>query len=289
MALKINIKNLIAAGFESGQIGFKDSNGEMAGITGTLSNGSVASMHTWAGVKTANVQIPDDTVEPITGDNTVLGTFTFPSNAARSFEFTVGQLDLDIVNKSQGTNIYTMASYYDTLLGDVLDRDYMDAVVWLRADAKIKDSGKEGSGYFNLVFPNAQATWLGTSLNEQAAMTQNFRLTINPFTRDLVGRSLESNGYGKTEAHFLFWASERRMTLNTYKHDGAASSFVLSRVPYTDTNGKIRAGIFRTNPNGVNGQEVTTSAAIAAATKTVTISGISPLASGHYLNAIFEY
>jgi len=289
MAQQINIKRLISAGFRLGQIGFKDSNGFQGGISGATALGAVSAMYTWAGVKTAQVQIPESTSVAVTGDDGVLGTFEFDSNEARSFQMTLGELDFNVVNKAQGSNIYQVGTYYDMMLGDVLNQPKNDAVLILTAEAKVQDTGKEGSGWYHLMFPSVTLTYLGTNLEEQSPTTQNFKVTVNPFTQTPWGLDLSADNFGAEKAHFIFWGSAKRMTLNTYRHNGSATEFLLSRVPYTDDNSIIRVAGWRSDPNGVSGVDVTSSLAVTAATRTVDIQSVSPLNSGDYIEALFEY
>lgn len=287
MAEIINVRRLISAGFALGQIGFNDSNGYQGGIAGSTAEGAVSPMKVIAGVKTANIQIPADALVSVTGDNTVLGTFEFTSNEPRSFEFTVGELDLDIANKSQGTSIYTEGIYYDFMLGDVPERDFLDGVTIFSSNAKIVELGNR-SGFYHIVFPNSTMSYQGTSLNEQDEVVQNYRLTINPFRTTPWGRNV-NDAFGKEEGHFLMIGTERRVTLNTYVHDGSSTEFLLSRVPFTSTTGIIRAFLMRNDPNGTTGINITSSVSVNASTRTVDISGVSPLNQGDYIVVWFEY
>lgn len=289
MAQRINIKRLISAGFRLGQIGFRDSNGFQGGITGSTAQGAVSPMYTWAGVKTANVQIPANTTVSVTGDDGVLGSFSFDSNEPRTFDITVGELDMNIANKAQGTNIYSVGTYYDMMLGDVLGGTLSDAVLIFTAEAKVTDTGKEGSGWYHIMFPNVSVKYLGTGLEEQSAVTQNFQLTVNPFSQTPWGLDLSADNFGAEKAHFIFWGSERRMTLNTYRYDGSDTDYVVSRVPYTDDNSIIRLAGWRSDPAGVTGTDITSSLSVTAATKTVDIQSVSPLNAGDYIVNLLEY
>jgi hypothetical protein len=289
MAQQINIKRLISAGFRLGQIGFKDSNGFQGGISGATAQGSVSSMYTWAGVKTAQVQIPESNSVTVTGDDGVLGTFDFDSDSPRTFNMTLGELDLNVASKGQNTNIYTVGNYYDMMLGDPIGAGLNDAVLLLTAEGKIQDTGKEGSGWYHLMFPNVTVKYLGNNLEYQSPTDQNFKVTINPFTRTPWGLDLSASNFGAEKGHYLFWGSQKRMTLNTYRYNGSDTTFLLSRVPYTDSNNIIRVAGWRSNPNGVHGIDINSELSVVAATKTVTISGVSNLNAGDYIETLLEY
>lgn len=289
MAFPNNIRELITAGFDQMQIAVLDSNGWPAGIAGSVSAGNVASMRRFGGVKTANVQIPEIPIVSVTGDDGLLGTFQFASNEPRQFDLDTGELDLNILNASQGTSIYQIASYYDTVLFDPQSPSFIDALCIFTSQSQSIESGQRGSGYFHLVLPHVQFRFRGNERKEQEAGTFNWQATINFADKFPWGTAFATDNVGKLAASGFLFFSKNRMTLDTYRMTGSDTTYLLSRVPYTDANGIVRVATWYSRTGGVEGKEVTDNTSVVAATKTITVSGVSPKASGDYLFNLVEY
>lgn len=288
MAL-VNIEEFIAAGFDQLQLAFLDSNGFPAGITGTVSNGNVASMQRFAGAKTAEIQLPETPVVAVTGDDGLLGTFQFQSNEPRQFALNLGEMNLAIMNKSQGTSIYTVGSYYDFAAFDPENQSFVDSVLLASSQAKSMESGNRGAGYYHMLLPLSQLIWRGNNREEQAAIDFPWNVVMNRADQLPWGTPINSDSFGKNALTGAIWFSKNRMTLDTYRYNGTDTSYLLSRVPYTDADGKIHVATWYNRANGIKGLDVTLSTSIVAATKTLTFSSVTPKAAGDYFISLVEY
>lgn len=288
MAL-VNIKDFIAAGFDSLQLAFLDSNGFPAGVTGSVSQGSVASMQRFAGVKTAEIQLPETPIVSVTGDDGLLGTFQFQSNEPRSFALNLGEMNLSILNKSQGTSLYTVGSYYDFAAFDPANQSFVDCVLLASSQAKSMESGNRGAGYYHMLLPLSQLQWRGNNREEQSAIDFPWNVIMNRADTLPWGTPISSDTFGKDAMTGAIWFSQNRMTLDTYRYNGSDTTYLLSRVPFTDANGKIHVATWYNRAGGVEGLDVTGSTTIVAATKTLTFSAVTPKAAGDYFISLVEY
>lgn len=288
MAL-INIKEFISAGFDQMQIARLDSNGYPAGIAGSVAQGSTAYLRRFAGVKTAEVQIPETVVVSVTGDDGLLGTFQFESNEPRTFELTVGELDMTIATQIAGSSIYQVGSYYDFAPFDPQDPSFADCLLLLSSQAKSVVSGSRGAGYYHMLLPLAQLVYRGSNRTEQEAMTHTYTVTINRADKFPWGNAFSTDNIGKDAATGLLWFSQNRMTLDSYRYNGSDTNYLLSRVPFTDGNSKIHVATWQSTVGGTEGKDVTGLTTVVAATKTLTFSSVTPKAAGDYFVSLVEY
>lgn len=288
MAL-VNIRDFIAAGFDSLQLAFLDSNGFPAGIAGSVSQGSVASMQRFAGVKTAEIQLPETPIVSVTGDDGLLGTFQFQSNEPRSFALTLGEMNMNILNKSQGTSIYTVGSYYDMAAFDPENQSFVDCVLLASSQAKSMESGNRGAGYYHMLLLRSQLQWRGNNREEQTAIDFPWNVIMNRDDQLPWGTPVNTDTFGKNGMTGALFFSQNRMTIDTYRYNGSDTTYLLSRVPFTDANDKIHVSTWYNRAGGIEGKDVTGNTTIVAATKTLTFSGVTPKAAGDYLISLVEY
>lgn len=277
-----NIQRAIASGFDMGMVAKLLTDGHTpGGLTGTIANGASASPSRMYGVKSANPQLSTPDVVNVTGDDTRLGIFTFDSEESPSFDMSVGEMDMDIIAAVQGTNIYTIASYYDLSLMAPIGREFPDMLLWFVSQAKGRQPGNKGAGYHSLVMPKSTLTYLGRNFEERSEATFNWNVVVNPFDRMPWGGGPigGSDTFGKAEAFMFEWVTNKRPQILVIKDDTSTNSYTMPYVPWTDGNSNVRFIAWR---NGaIVGQTGSTGAVAVAADKTVTLgAGLTSRAAG---------
>lgn len=266
-----NVQRALAAGFDMIQVAKLLPDGYTpGGISGSIANGASATPRRMYGAKSANPQIPEPTVVTVTGDDTRLGIFTFDSDAAPSFPLSVAEMDQQISSNSQGSNIYTVGSYYDLNMVGVVNRDFPSMMTWFSTQGKASASNN-ASGFYNLVMPNTTMTYLGRNFEERGAAAFGWNVVVNPF--DTLpwgtGNLDDSSAFGKKSAFMFEWVTNKRPQLLVIKDDTTTDTYQLDYVPWTDGNGNVRFIAWR---NGVVvGQTGSTGAVSVSANKTVTL------------------
>lgn len=269
-----NVRRFIAAGEDMAMVARLLTDGYTpGGVTGTIANGASAGLKRMYGVKTTPIALPEPVVVPISGDDTRLGIFTFDPESLPTFVLTVAEADADIVATTQGTNVYTIGTYYDLTLMGPIGRDFNDMLLWVVSQAKSRVSGSKGSGFHSLVIPRCNMTYLGRNFEERAAGTFSWQVAVDVFDRlPWGGSSMESsNAFGKAEGVMFEWFTNRRPQLLTILDDTSTNSYTLDHAPWVDGNGNVRFIAWR---NGVVVGSTGSTAAISIATNgTITIAG----------------
>lgn len=224
------VKQFIAAGFDMAQWGVRV-NGIPYGPTGTIAQDNSAELARLFGVKTADVSVPEADIVPITGDDGLLGSFLFASNQPIQFTMEVGQADLTLAAKTQGTSVYNVGPYYAVNFLSPDSPSYTDVVLLLTSQAKAVETNQEGSGYHHVLLPFCNMFYLGSGFNERGERTVRYSVTTSKTSKFPWGQVLDENTAGTSKYIGLEWFSQHRVTMATYISNGSATSFVLDRTP----------------------------------------------------------
>ena len=265
-----NVRRLAAAGFDMAQVAKLMTDGYTpAGITGAIANGFSAALKRMYGGKAINVALPEPTVVTVTGDDTRLAVFSFDPENLPNFPLTVGEMDADIVNATQGTSIYNVGTYYDFSPIGPVGRDFADMTLLISSQAKSRVSGSKGAGFHNTWLPRVQMTYLGRNYEERGAATFTWQVQVDTFDTFPWGGLIGNNAFGKDEAVMFEWFTNKRPQVLVIKDNTSTNSYQMPSVPWTDGNGNIRFIAWR---NGVIvGNTGSTGAVAVAADKTVTL------------------
>lgn len=277
-----NVQRAIAAGFDMAMVAKLLTDGYTpGGLTGTIANGASASPSRMYGVKSASPQLPTPDVVNVTGDDTRLGIFTFDSEESPNFDFTVGEMDMDIIAASQGTNIYTVGTYYDLSLEAPVGREFPDMLLWFVSQSKGRQPGNKGAGYHSLVMPKTTLTYLGRNFEERSAADFTWNVVVNPFDRLPWGGGPfdGSSAFGKQEGFMFEYVTNQRPQILVIKDNTSTNDYTMPYVPWTDGNGNVRFVAWR---NGaVVGQTGSSGAVAVAADKSVTLgAGLTSRVAG---------
>ena len=271
-----NVRDFTSAGFDMAQVAGLINSVIPGGLEGSVASDTTEYVQRFYGVKTANMQLPEANRVPVTGDDKLLSVFLFVSQDPVTFTLEVGQSYLDLVQEIQGTEIYTLGTYYDISVLSPGIVEFNDMLLVFTAQAKSKKSGSPGSGYHNLVLPLCNMTYRGRGLGEQEAATFSYDVVANPTDKFPWNQTVTEDNVGTTSiVAFEFW-TENRIAFATHNPAGASGSFVLERTP-TAAN---RVLVWDTSTGGL------TSPTVTPATKTVSFTGAT---AGQYLLVMQEY
>ncbi len=225
----------IAAGTNSAFIGFYDDNGFPTGGTPTAPANALVTgnpSYNIVGIKTASPTVPEPEVEPITGDDILIGEFDFPSIATRRFTIDIAVGDLTLDANLQGTLVETIA---DAKVGaqDIADPVELDSYLILQGRAKKQDAGVKGKkGYEGVFIPLAHARPLGrVGFTERGAAI--YRLSIAPQLtgNNIWGVTILEENAGTTGLRARPFSSEYPVAIDVFSGNGIVTDWTLKHRP----------------------------------------------------------
>lgn len=221
---KTNIDRWFAAGFDRAQF-VKSAAGLLK--MSDLANGNGRGMTRINGVKTANWQFGEVNTVPIEGDNQILAKITYEGDTLPRFDLMVSEFAIAVLNEIQGTTTIDVQSTYDFAGIGPKDPDYTDMFLMLTRNAPSTESGNEGSGFENVIFPLCGMSYRGTNLAYQQAGEYPYSVTVNRITQTPWGIDLSGSVSGKEKlAGFKFW-SEAPPSFAVFKEDGVLTAYTL--------------------------------------------------------------
>lgn len=285
--MAVNVRKIIAAGFERAYYGPIDSAGYLIGSTTTAPAAGAqagAAMGRLLGVKTSDITLVEPEILTVTGDDQALGTFLFPATENPSFTIEVGVADLDLMALAQGTAV---ANIGDLSIG-ALQPDSPDfpnmCLIFMRR-AKSKASGSDGAVQWEgIIIPNAQLFPLGSgNFTERQGASYSYRVVAQPASVMPWGQALGS-GVGQLNlstdfANLFPFTAENRITIHRFTGDGVEDEFTLGETPaaankvYVYVDGAL--------------QTITTNYTISD--KTITFGGGNIPANNSKIEVIYEF
>lgn len=261
-----NVSNWYGAGFDRMQYVLSDSG--LIKIS-DLSNGNGRGMTRLNGVKTANWAFGEDATVDIPGDDQVLAKVTFEGDTLPKFDVVVSEMAVALVNAIQGTSIVDAQSIYDFLAIGPKDRDYVDLFVLLTRRAPSAESGSEGSGYENVVFPLCQMSYRGSGMALQQPGEHTFSVTVNQVTQLPWGVDLSGSVTGKEKVAGFMFFSQYPATFEGLKEDGAATTYTLTQTIAANSQLIGFDNVGATNALGLSSNDATFTAGSAADRMTI--------------------
>jgi hypothetical protein len=227
-------KETIGAGFRYLWYGVNDSSGYFIGSTTTAptaGNQSGSGMARLAGARTLPINIPEPSVELVTGDDEPLVTFEFDSETPISgtFEMAVRNNVFDAL--IQGTSLNTIQSDVEVSVLDPKDRDSQSMCMLLSRRAKSWQSGSKGvKKWENVYIPRCTIKPLFVDI-QQRTFTP-YQYAINLSRSDRTGWSTVSiNLHGTTAGSIFPIDSDNPLYLHRFTGDAAETAFTLTYAP----------------------------------------------------------
>lgn len=263
-----DLTQIISAGVQLAQYSFLDSDGYVAGTTGTAATGANGSpMGTILGIQQANVTIPEPDRVPVPGDDTTLGAFQFDSTETPGFNIVVGVHDLGLDAAAQGTNVVLDGSMTLGVL-QPSQPTYRDALIILTSVAKSFESDTRGTSKFShYIIPKVTMTPLGrVDWQGRTDAAFQYACVANVSTTRGHGATMKTGmGYEGTESATVIPVfSDNRITAQRWVGDGVTTVFNIAKKPVT--SGVVYNRVY------INGLIRLSGVTIDATAKTLTIT-----------------
>lgn len=233
MANLVNVQRYIAAGFARWDFHVLDSRGLPAGVTGVVVAGrtGVAAGRITA-VVTANINIPPSTPVPVPGDNALVGTFQFPSDAARTFEIQFSEDDFadrrafqSILTRSIGNHQFAGRDTIPFVLNNLMFIGVSNAAA--------QAPGIRGLGMYAGVFATrAQMTAQGRQAfaNRAAALFAG-TVTLNAMDSYPWGETFQIANEGYTQSFIEDWTLAYPVTVHRWLGGSGNTVFDFGETP----------------------------------------------------------
>jgi hypothetical protein len=224
----------IAAGNNYCYFGFIDSRGYLVGSTTTApaAGATGSGMIRLQGVKVAAPTVPEPEVVQVTGDDTLLGEFSFDSIAQRAFiiEFAIQNLETEAL--LLGTNVETIG---EIRLGsiDILDAPTLNGCLILQSRAQKQNTGVVGqAGWTGVIIPLMTAKPLGrASFDERGPAVYRYQITPQIASNNPWGISILEANAGTTGTRYRPFNAENPITMHAHTGNGVVTAFLLDNTP----------------------------------------------------------
>jgi hypothetical protein len=236
-----NIQEFAAAGFDSLQWSYRNTNGWHAGEANlTAANTGISSnMARFRGASSFAFAIPAPPTVAVQGDDGLLASFQFDTSDVLTFNMVTTGMDFDFLNAVQGTAIVTEGEW-ETTPGIITGAVRPQMI--LLASRRIKGlAGSSGdSGFEHLEIINAEISYLGSSRDFQAANQHNWQVTLNFADTLPDGRAVNAvhadapNG----ELSFRMFTTAARFSYATLVGDNSVTQVTTSYKPITTARAK---------------------------------------------------
>lgn len=233
MANLNNVHRSVSAGFARCDFHRLDSSGLPAGVTGTVTPGANgAAPGRIKLVKTANINIPASDGVPVTGDNSLAGTFIFPSITPRSFDISFAEDDLDdrtafqsIAPRDIGNLSFAGRDVYPFTLNNLM-------IIGV-SNAQAQATGILGLGMYTGIFAmRAQLTVRGrNTFAERAAADMLGTIVLNPMDGYPWGESFKTSVEGYLQSFVEDWTNQYASSVHRWTQSSGVTKFYLSERP----------------------------------------------------------
>jgi hypothetical protein len=224
----------IAAGNRDSYIGFfNDAGFFIGGSTTAPAQGASSGMLELLGVQEVPLTVPDPTLVPIPGDDDVLGTFDFDSDAARQYIITTAVNDLALTALLLGTNVESIAGG-DWGVLDVLSATEVNACLIHQSRAKKYDSSNKGQkAWAGDVIMTATVKPLGRqTFANRAAAVYRWQVTEQVASHEIWGVTFASGSGAGTEAPYRRnFRSDYPYHIQAFTGNGAIDEIPLDHKP----------------------------------------------------------
>jgi hypothetical protein len=214
------------------------------GATGTIANGSDASMQRYTGFASLALTVPDAPIEPIVADGGVIGQFLGTPLEVTSGALTTRAVDLNFYAAASGLSIYADGNF-DAVMWSQTCNTYGNLALVINSKAKSTASGSLGeNGWWVTEIYNVEAQAKPVSLDGTsfAAKDVTFVLSVNQVDTELSGVSF-SNGtnYTARKSYARTYWSEYPVCYHTHVGDGSDTSLTLAFTPAGDSSARVKA------------------------------------------------
>lgn len=216
--------------------GFDRCEGHVLDVAGVIAGTAVAGPATGAagspgfrllGIKdAANIGVPDPVDTPITGDDHYIGTFLYPSAAARKFTLTAAVQGLDI-NQILGNGNAMAIGNSEVGFYDNVPFAPVNVALIVTSQSKSAQGSNVGLGLWGgYILPQIQIVPLGRqTLQERAAGIMRFGVIESQGAAYPWGETFQQGVHGITQAVEIAWTANNRKAMHRFTGDGATTIF----------------------------------------------------------------
>lgn len=226
----------ISAGFELVFYSLLDSEGYATGGTGTVTagdaNGSPALRIN--GAKTIPIAAAEAEFVPVTGDDEVIGQFSFAPATLPSGVLEVAVRDLELMARAQGTLVRDVGGtdgfqYTALQPADLL---FQDMSLILQSRAQSQTAGIVGAARKDVeIVPLCQLTPLGGERTERAAKSMRYSINASPSDKAPWGMTFTEALDGTTKMPIMSGFAANGVHLHAFKGDASRVAFTLAYTP----------------------------------------------------------
>lgn len=263
-----NDLSFITAGLDRIEGQVLDTNGIIAGTTGTVASGAAGSAgFRILGAKEAqNIGAPSPDIVPVTGDDAYLGGFIFPSAAARQFALVCAVMGFDVQGYLGSGSPYNIGNSSVGFI-DVSPFAPVNVALITNNQAKSQQAGNVGNGIWSgYILPKVQGIPLGReSMQERAAGAIRMAFIISPTDRFPWGETFNPSVHTISTAVYVPWSGNNRKAFQRFTGDNTTTVF--GPLLYTPASSSLNDVVVY-----VNGYRRTSGITISTTAKTLTFS-----------------
>lgn len=224
-----NVLKYIAAGFDRLEGHVLDGNNIANGTSSTtqVATGAAGSPgFRITGVKTSAITVPEPDVVPVTGDDSYLAGFIFPSANVRSFDIEASIEDLTNNTYFQLSKTYNIGNSSVGIL-DIPTPTLPSVCLIAVSNAKSEQSGSVGNAQFGgVIIPVCQIFPLGrTTFSERTAAVFRARVVMTQGQAFPWGETFTTTNVGTTAGTIVEWSAQHRKAIQRFTGDGGTQTF----------------------------------------------------------------
>lgn len=263
-----NDLSFITAGLDRIEGQVLDTNGIIAGTSGTVASGAAGSPgFRILGAKEAqNIGAPAPDIVPVTGDDAYLGGFIFASAAARQFALVCAVMDFSTQQYLGSGNAYNVGNSSISFI-DVTPFAPVNVALITNNQAKSQQAGNVGTGIWSgYILPKVQGIPLGReTMQERAAGAIRMAFILSPSDRFPWGETYNQSVHGVQTSVYNPWSANNRKAFHRFTGDG--STTVFGPLQYTPASTSLNDVVVY-----VNSYRRTTGITVSTTAKTLTFS-----------------
>lgn len=272
----------LTAGVQNCWLSFLDPfNFAIGNTTSTLSAGSIRGSYPFIGIQQMPTGIPEGEPVPIPGDDTVLGSILFDSDAPREFLMNFGQGDQALDALLQGTLV---SSEGRTSIGliDPAHPVYPTVCLIVQSRSIKRDVGVSGqAAWSGFIYPVVQIQPLNReTFQGRTAGSYRYKGVAQSAGHKPWGLTILDNVDGDSGAYALEFKSPNPLTMDAFTANGVTTSWVLNKTP------AVSAPLTEATRPYIE-RVLDTPVSVTASTKTVVLS--SGFTSGNRGVILYEY
>lgn len=204
-----------------------DSSGNICGTSSTAPTGAAGSNgFRILGAKEGAATVPPPEITPVTGDDSYLAGFVFPSAAARTFALTCAVQDLNVNSYMGNGNAYAVGNSEIGFL-DVQPFAPVNVALLFNSQQKSQTPGNVGGGIWGgVIVPRAQGIPTGReTFAERAAGIMRYVFVFSIADRFPWGETFNSSVHGVNSASMMPWSGNNRKAWFRATGNGALTTF----------------------------------------------------------------